>query len=113
MLPESSPWRVLFWIGLLPAVSVFWVRRHIDEPEIFKERAGDRAQIRTAHLFAAFRGPHFWTSVKVSLLVAGAQGGGYALSIWMPTYLRTVRGLSSTSTGGFLIVQILGALVGF
>jgi sugar phosphate permease len=49
----------------------------------------------------------------VSLMVAGAQGGGYALGIWMPTYLRTVRGLSSTSTGGFLLVQILGALVGF
>jgi hypothetical protein len=40
-----------------------------------------------------------------------AQGGGNALSIWMPTYLRTARGLSSTSTGGFLIVQILGALM--
>ena len=46
-------------------------------------------------------------------MVAGAQGGGNALSIWMPTYLRTVRGLSSTSAGGFLIMQILGALVGF
>lgn len=56
---------------------------------------------------------NFWTTVKVSLMVAGAQGGGNALSIWMPTYLRMVRGLSSTSTGGFLIVQILGALVGF
>jgi sugar phosphate permease len=31
----------------------------------------------------------------------------------MPTYLRTVRGLSATSTGGFLLVQILGALFGF
>jgi predicted MFS family arabinose efflux permease len=71
------------------------------------------AQIGTSHLFAAFRGPHFWMTVKVSLMLAGAQGGGYAQSIWMPTYLRTVRGLSSTSTGGFLIVQILGALVGF
>src|SRR5215475_15737075 len=40
----------------LPAVFVFWVRRHIDEPEIFKERAADRAQIVTSHLFAAFRG---------------------------------------------------------
>jgi MFS family permease len=48
-------------------------------------RAADRAQIGTSHLFAAFRGPHFWTTVKVSLMVAGAQGGGYALSIWMPT----------------------------
>ena len=46
-------------------------------------------------------------------MVAGAQGGGYALGIWMPTYLRTVRGLSASSTGGFLLLQILGALAGF
>jgi hypothetical protein len=37
----------------------------------------------------------------VTLMVAGAQGGGYALGLWMPTYLRAVRGLSATSTGGF------------
>jgi len=40
-----------------------------------------------------------WTSNasrdQLPLMVAGAPGGGYALSIWMPTYLRTVRGLSS------------------
>jgi MFS family permease len=58
---------------------------------------------------ARFCGPR----VKVTLMVAGAQGAGYALGIWMPTYLRTVRGLSATSTGGFLLVQILGALFGF
>jgi sugar phosphate permease len=46
-------------------------------------------------------------------MVAGAQGGGYAIGIWMPTYLRTVRGFSATATGGFLLVQILGALCGF
>jgi sugar phosphate permease len=46
-------------------------------------------------------------------MVAGAQGGGYALGLWMPTYLRTVRGLSATGTGGFLLVQIVGALFGF
>ena len=67
----------------------------------------------SAHLFSAFRSPHLWTTVKVSLMVAGAQGGGYALGIWMPTYLRTVRHLSATSTGGFLLVQIFGALLGF
>jgi sugar phosphate permease len=46
-------------------------------------------------------------------MVAGAHGGGYALGIWMPTYLRTVRHLSATGAGGFLLVQILGALAGF
>ena len=112
-LPEEIAWRALFAIGLLPAVFVFWIRRHIEEPQIFRDRQRDRPAVGIAHLFSAFRGPYLWTTVKVSLMVAGAQGGGYALGIWMPTYLRTVRGLSAPSTGGFLLVQILGALVGF
>jgi predicted MFS family arabinose efflux permease len=113
LLPESIAWRALFAVGLLPAVFVFWIRRHIDEPEIFRAARRERSSLGVSHLFAAFRGPHLWTTIKVSLMVAGAQGGGYALGIWMPTYLRTVRGLSATSTGGFLLTQILGALIGF
>src|SRR5690349_4925056 len=112
-LPEAIAWRVLFSVGLLPAVMVFWIRRHIEEPEIFDAARRERRPLGAAHLFAAFRGPHLWTTIKVSLMVAGAQGGGYALGIWMPTYLRTVRGLSAPTTGGFLLVQILGALIGF
>jgi MFS family permease len=110
LLPEAIAWRALFAIGLIPAVFVFWIRRHIDEPEIFRDR---RPAVGPAHLFAAFRAPYLWTTIKVSLMVTGAQGGGYALGIWMPTYLRTVRHLSATSTGGFLLVQIFGALLGF
>jgi len=113
ILPEAIAWRVLFAVGLLPAVFVFWIRRHIDDSEIFRDRQRERAPVRVAHLFSAFRGPHLWTTVKVSLMVTGAQGGGYALGVWMPTYLRTVRHLSATTTGGFLFVQILGSFLGF
>ena len=112
-LPEAMAWRALFAVGLLPAVFVFWIRRHIDEPEIFQERRRKRPAVGVGHLFSAFRGPHLWTTIKVSLMVADAQGGGYAMGIWMPTYLKTVRGLSAPSTGGFLLVQIFGALLGF
>jgi MFS family permease len=113
LLPEALAWRVLFGIGLLPAIFVFWIRRHIDESEIFYQQRAARAPVGISHLFSAFRGEHLWTTVKVSVMVAGAQGGGYAIGIWMPTYLRTVRHLSATATGGFLLVQILGALFGF
>jgi MFS family permease len=113
LLPEALAWRVLFAIGLFPAVFVFWIRRHIEEPEIYQTQRRDNPPVGFSHLFSAFRGPHLWTTVKVSLMVAGAQGGGYAVGIWMPTYLRTVRGFSATATGGFLMVQILGALFGF
>ena len=113
LLPEALAWRVLFGIGLLPAVFVFWIRRHIDEAEIYNAARRERPPVGVSHLFSAFRGPHLWTTLKVALMVAGAQGGGYAIGIWMPTYLRTVRGFSATTTGWFLLVQILGALLGF
>jgi MFS family permease len=113
VLPEAVAWRVLFAIGLVPAVFVIWIRRHIDESDVFKQGQRNRAGVGAGQLFAAFRHPHLWTTVKVTLMVTGAQGGGYALGIWMPTYLRTVRHLSATGAGGFLLVQILGALAGF
>jgi MFS family permease len=112
-LPEAIAWRVLFAVGLLPAMFVFWVRRHIDEPEIYREKQREHPAAGFTHLFSAFREPHLWTTIKVSLMVTGAQGGGYAIGIWMPTYLRTVRHLSSTGTGGFLMVQVVAALCGF
>jgi MFS family permease len=111
LLPEAFAWRVLFGIGLFPAIFVFWIRRHIEEPEIHRRR--ERSAVGIAHLFSAFRGEYLWTTVKVSIMAAGAHGSGYALGLWMPTYLRQVRHLSATAAGGFLTVQILGALFGF
>ncbi len=47
------------------------------------------------------------------MMVAGAQGGSYALTVWLPTYLKTVRGISAVGTGGYTLVLILGAFFGF
>ncbi len=113
MCPEWLAWRVLFAIGLVPAVFVIWVRRHIEDSDVYRATREARGAVGFSHLFSAFRGPHLATTVKVALMVAGAQGSGYAIGIWMPTYLRTVRHFSATATGGVLLLQILGALVGF
>jgi MFS family permease len=113
LFPEAIAWRILFWVGILPALLVFWIRRNLDESDIFRAKQQKAAPLGVAHLFSAFRGPHLWTTVKVSLMVAGAQGGGYALDVWMPTFLRVVHHLSAPKTGGFLMLQIFGALCGF
>ena len=43
------------------------------------------------HIFAALKPPYLSTTWRVAMMVAGAQGGSYALTIWLPTYLKTVR----------------------
>src|SRR5215470_19984252 len=35
VLPADTAWRALFWIGITPAVLVFFVRRFVDEPPVF------------------------------------------------------------------------------
>jgi MFS family permease len=113
VLPEATAWRALFAVGILPAFLVFWVRRHINESDAFQTRTEERPHAGAMQLFAAFRGAYLWTTVRVVLMVAGAQGGVFAVQFWMPTYLRTVRGLSSSATGTFVFIQMLGALIGF
>lgn len=116
LLPEATAWRVMFWIGLAPAVLVFWVRKHVDEPEVFKARrdsGAHRARSPAAQLLAVLKPPYLSTTWKVALMITGAQGGTYALSVWLPTFLRTERQLSVLNTGGYLCVHILGAWAGF
>jgi len=114
ILPEAIAWRALFAVGILPALLVLWIRRSIPESEAFQgRRDSSSARPGFSHLLSAFRGPYLWLTIKVSLMVMGAQGGVWAINFWMPTYLRTVRHLSASGTGLFVAVQACGALIGF
>ena len=109
-LPEALAWRALFWIGILPAGLVFWIRRFVEEP-VLNQRSATPTSIW--HIFSALKPPYLSTTWRVVMMVAGAQGGSYALTIWLPTYLKTVRHISSVGTGSYLLVLILGAFFGF
>lgn len=109
-LPEALAWRALFWIGILPAGLVFWIRRFVEEPELNQRSA---APSSIWHIFSALKPPYLSTTWRVALMVTGAQGGSYAMQVWLPTYLKTVRHISSVGTGAYLLVLILGAFFGF
>jgi MFS family permease len=112
VLPDATAWRVMFWIGLTPALLVFWIRRTIKEPEVFNARRSLNTNGLT-QAFSVLRPPYLSTTLKVALMVTGAQGGSYALSVWLPTYLKTERHLSSLNTGSYLLIHICGAFAGF
>jgi MFS family permease len=113
VLPEAIAWRALFWVGIVPALFVLWIRRSIPESATFEERRNSGTQPGLAQLLSAFRGRYLWLTIRVSVMVMGAQGGVWAVGFWMPTYLRTVRHLSASGTGLYVAVQQFGALIGF
>jgi MFS family permease len=111
VLPEAIAWRALFWVGLLPALLVFYVRRYVPEPKIFDETR--RRTEGQSHFMEIFSPNLIYTTACAALLATGAQGGYYAITTWLPTFLRTVRQLTVLNSSGYLAVIIIGSFVGY
>jgi MFS family permease len=109
-VPKEEAWRYMFFLGILPAFSVFFIRRSVPEPAIFVE---SRAHQGATSLLAIFGPDLLWTTVRGALLATGAQGGYYAITTWLPTFLRTERNLTVLGSGGYLAVIIVGSFAGY
>ena len=113
VFPPEVAWRVLFWAGLTPALLVFFVRRHVNEPPVFAQTQNNLAAAgKKANFLEIFSPSILKTTLLTCLLSTGAQGGYYAITTWLPTFLRTERKLTILGTGGYLAVIIIGSLVG-
>ena len=111
LLPPDLAWRVLFFVAVIPALFVVYIRRFVKEPPIFVTAA--RIQAAPTTIVDIFARPVLVTTLFTSLLATGVQGGFYAIATWLPTYLRTVRNLSSLNTSGYLAVIIVAAFFGY
>ncbi|MEU4134075.1 MFS transporter [Streptomyces wuyuanensis] len=110
-LDADTAWRVMFWTGALPALLVVYVRRNVtDAPEAAERRRTSRDR---GSFTAIFRKDLARTTVFAVLLSTGVQGGYYTLATWVPTYLKSERGLTVVGTGGYLAFLISGAFIGY
>ncbi|MFB7336667.1 MFS transporter [Streptomyces adustus] len=116
-LGDDLAWRVMFWTGALPALLVVWLRRRVqDAPEAAAARERNPRRGSFAAIFrrgTADTPGLLRTTVFAGLLSTGVQGGYYTLATWVPTYLKSERGLSVVGTGGYLTFLISGAFVGY
>jgi MFS family permease len=112
ILPPETAWRYMFWLALIPAISVIFIRKNIKEPQIFAKQR-EAAATKSPSMIGIFAPVYLKRTLFASLLACGAQGGFYAIAIWLPTYLKTSRNLSVLSTSGYLAVVIIGSFLGY
>ncbi|MEV4781108.1 MFS transporter [Burkholderia sp. LMU1-1-1.1] len=115
LLPPEWAWRSLFLLGILPALFVIFIRRFVDEPDVFiaeqnKVRVNSEERINFTAIFAP---KMLSVTLRAVLLTTGAQGGYYAITTWLPTFLKTERHLTVLGTGGYLAMVIVGSYVGY
>ncbi|HEX8616871.1 MAG TPA: MFS transporter [Thermoanaerobaculia bacterium] len=110
---ERFGWRVLFLIGAAPAVLAFYVRRNVEEPQVWRER--DRTPARWGEMFA----PEFRKRTFLATLVASCVLVAYwGVTSWLPAFLASPleqggAGLTVTKSAAWLIVLQLGAFLGY
>jgi MFS family permease len=124
LLPQELGWRVLFWVGILPALLIIYIRRNVQEPPIYLAlRAAQIAELDrpaaaavatgTANFLAIFRPPLLRNTFWATMLATGMLAAYYSVTTWLPTFLETERHLSVTGRTGYLLMLITGSLSGY
>ncbi|HKC13228.1 MAG TPA: MFS transporter [Vicinamibacteria bacterium] len=113
VLPRLG-WRAVFFVGILPALLVFWIRRRVPEPEIWLERGrGKPASLRLLWR-KDLRGP----GILATAMNACSMFGYWGLFTWIPAYLALPleqggRGLDLLKTTTWLMVMGVGKWFGY
>jgi MFS family permease len=113
LVAPALVWRILFWLGVLPAFLIFYLRRNLKDPEVYhSNRAQMKKEGEEGNCLEIFSPQLLSTTLWASLLATGMQGAYYTVTTWLPTYLKSERQLSVLNTSGYLLVLILGSFLG-
>jgi len=115
-------WRAVFFVGIVPALFTLWVRRNVDEPDVWKAR---RASVATGvtsapvHRFSdIFRGPMLRLTAALTFMNACALFGWWALNGWIPAYLSLPQAqgglaLGTATMSWFIVAMQVGMWLGY
>lgn len=117
ILPRFG-WRMLFLLGILPAFFTLWIRRNVQEPEIWKSRLSSPQIERAKISFEIFRFPLAGKTLLGSLIAMVVLFAYWGLFTWMPSFLsRAVdqggAGLGVVKSSAWIIPMQVGAFFGY
>jgi MFS family permease len=106
LLPTLG-WRYMYFLGILPAVLVFFIMRWIPESRHFQQvkdrqaAVGKRPNVLRTYWSVARRYP---VEVAKGSFVTLAYGFWAGFGTWVPLFLSTERGLGAATTGTWLAI---------
>ena len=116
VLPRFG-WRAVFFMGIVPALFTFWIRRNLKEPEMWVKRdqgsgIGDQGSGERKSRFP-LRLAIFLTAMNAATMFAW-----WGLNLWVPSYLSLPTtqggvGLSTETMSFFIIAMQVGMWLGY
>ncbi len=107
-------WRAVFFVGVLPALVVLWIRRDVPESQIWLERGKQKPP----SLALMWRKDIRWKGVVATAMNACAMFGYWGLFTWIPGYLALPeadggRGLGIVASLTWVLFMAPGKWLGY
>src|SRR6185436_11153055 len=84
-------WRVMFWIGVVPALMLFWIRKGVSESPVWLARQKHLSTSKksdTVSLVKIFKPSLLGITIHTSLLMGAFIFSYHSTTFWYATYLR-------------------------
>jgi len=114
VLPRFG-WRVLFLVGLAPALLTIFVRNGVEEPVVWQQQ---RKEKRGGDFWAIFRPPLGAITFRATALASAALLGYWGLFTWVPGFLSAPvsaggAGVNIFSSSLWIFVMQAGGFAGY
>jgi MFS family permease len=116
LVQPAYGWRAVFFVGILPAFFTLWVRRHVEEPQIWRDAQASREP--RPPLGIVFRKPYGGLTLALTLMNTCTLFAWWGFYLWLPSYLTQPAsqggvGLQLLSSSGFILVMQAGMWFGY
>jgi len=114
-------WRAVFFVGILPALFTLWIRRNLEEPEMWRrsrQEVPSRQELSSRQEMPSRLGAPVHLIVLLTLMNAATMFAWWGLNLWVPSYLSLPVeqggiGLSTTTMSMFVIAMQVGMWLGY
>jgi MFS family permease len=112
-------WRAVFFVGVLPALLIFWIQKKVEEPALWKEhRQATSAGTATSGVRGVVRGRLLGITTAVTIMNAFTLFAWWGFNTWIPGYLSLSQnqggiGLSSWMTSSLVFFMQFGMWLGY
>ncbi len=117
VLPHFG-WRAVFFVGVLPALMVLYIRRDVPEPESWKRGVASTSAAPRKSIFRVLSAKTLRLGAIAATMNAFTLFGFWGLFTWIPAYLSLPiaqggRGISFTKSTTFFLVLSGGKWLGY
>ena len=114
-------WRAVFFVGIIPAIFTLWIRKNLEEPEMWTRSRDVSIGKGASGVASAFRGSSavpMKIVVTLTLMNAATMFAWWGLNLWVPSYLSLPTaqggiGLSTTTMSMFIVAMQVGMWFGY